>query len=287
MNIDNSFLASARQGKNNGWMYCTTVLTIVGFWYLLSGYITWAWQFGLSLISKFNYINYFVATSIPFIIILTILFVSIECIHCRNIYSLINNDGKINIRRLVLGFGVWWLQQFVFTGIDLLSHPQNYTWNFDAWQWFTLVPLVVILTPIQTSAEELFYRGYLMQGLSLKTTNIPAIVLFTSLLFAIPHFVNPEMQRGFTWGALNYFAWGIFFATIALKDRGLELSLGVHAANNIFSFLFLSTPDSVAPTPAMFLFTQSIDAREGFFSFLIQAGIFYAVLFGGIPRTNK
>jgi uncharacterized protein len=287
MNIDNSFLASAHQGKNNGWMYCATVLTIVGFWYLLSGYIAWAWQLGLSLISKFNYINYFVATSIPFIIILTILFISIERIHCRNIYSLINNDAKINIRRLVLGFGVWGLQQVVFTGIDILSYSRNYTWNFDVWQWFTLLPLVVLLTPIQTSVEELFYRGYLLQGLSLKTTNIPAIVLYTSLLFALPHLGNPEMQRGFTWVALNYFASGIFYAAIALKDRGLELSLGVHAANNIFSFLFVSTPDSVAPTPAMFLFTKPIDAREGFFSFLIQAGIFYAILFGGIPRTNK
>lgn len=112
-------------------------------------------------------------------------------------------------------------------------------------------------------------------------------MLFTSLLFAVLHFGNPEMQRGFVWGALTYFIWGVFLAAITLKDNGLELALAVHAANNLFSFLIMNTQDSVLPTPALLIFGRSIDAKEGLISLLIHAGIFYAVFFGGIARKPK
>lgn len=143
----------------------------------------------------------------------------------------------------------------------------------------------IVLIIIQTSTEEFFYRGYLMQGLSLLTRHPLLLILLTSILFAVPHFGNPEMQRGFIWTALTYFLWGVFFATITLKDNGLELVLGAHAANNLFSFLVVNTSDAGIPTPAFFTYTGAIDAREGLLGLLIQASLFYAIFFGGVARN--
>jgi uncharacterized protein len=78
----------------------------------------------------------------------------------------------------------------------------------------------------------------------------------------------------------------MYYLTISTKDRGLELSLGVHTANNIFSFLLVNTPDSVAPTPSLWLYIKTIDPAAEFFALSIQAGIFYAILFGGITRQS-
>lgn len=150
-----------------------------------------------------------------------------------------------------------------------------------------MLPIVFLLTPIQTSAEELFYRGYLMQGLSLLTRNPVVLTIATSLAFAIPHFNNPEMQRGFLLGALNYFLWGVFAAVITLQDNGLELALGVHAANNLFIFLFLNTPDSVLPTPAMWTYVGPIHAGEDLIGTLLYSALFYFIFFGGVPRHHS
>jgi uncharacterized protein len=78
----------------------------------------------------------------------------------------------------------------------------------------------------------------------------------------------------------------MYYLTISTKDRGLELSLGVHTANNIFSFLLVNTPDSVAPTPSLWLYIKTIDPAAEFFALSIQTRIFYAILFGGITRQS-
>ena len=49
--------------------------------------------------------------------------------------------------------------------------------------------LLVIVVPIQAGVEELFYRGYIMQGLSLLSSWSWAV------LFAAPHLLNkPEFE---------------------------------------------------------------------------------------------
>ncbi|MEM1255686.1 MAG: CPBP family intramembrane glutamic endopeptidase [Cyanobacteria bacterium P01_H01_bin.21] len=285
--MHNQFLEAVHQGKKQKSLYFLGILLILSYWLLLSGPIALVSQSILSLIVNSAKITYFIATSFSFVFLLALLVYVIKKIHHRNVYSLINADAIINYKRLFTGFIIWIIQVSAFTFLDILLYPQSYTYTFEPKQWFLLLPLVLIFTPVQTSVEELLYRGYLMQGLSLITKRPVILVLVTSLVFAIPHFGNPEMQRGFVWGALTYLVWGIFFAVITLKDGGLELALGVHAANNIFSFLVVNTPDSVMPSPTILTYIRPIESVEGFFSLLIQASIFYCIFFGGIPRNPK
>ena len=283
--MNKRFLDSVYQGKNNGWLYLSVILAIGLYWVGFSGFTVAIFQvFLYSIFSSFD-INFSIANLIPFIFLLAFLVFAVKKLHCRNFYSLINADASINTKRLFQGFGVWGLQLLVFTLSDMLIRPQDYAYTFDSKQWFLLFAFSLFLTPIQTSTEEFLFRGYLMQGLSLITKHRLVLMLVTSLAFAIPHFGNPEMQRGFLWGALTYFGWGVFLAAITLKDNGLELALGVHAANNLFSFLFVNTSDSALPTTALFRFEGLISGEEGFLSILIYAGVFYAIFFGGIPRS--
>jgi membrane protease YdiL (CAAX protease family) len=163
--------------------------------------------------------------------------------------------------------------------VDYLLNSQNYVFAFNPAQWFLVFPIALILTPIQISAEEFFFRGYLLQGLGLLTRQRFVLIIVSSLLFAVPHFANPEMQRGAVWLALLYFAFGVFLTVITLKDNRLELALGVHAANNL-RFLFISTKDSALPAPAIWIVNDPGDPRLDLVFFLIQSAIFYYVFFG-------
>lgn len=281
-------LDSVCQGKNSWQTYLLVFITVCAYWYCLSGYVVDVSQsFLSSLLGGNSYVIFFIATSIPFVSLFALLFFVVEELHHRKFYSLINYQASIDVKRLLLGFRTWGIQLSLFQVCSMIVSPSAYTYTFDPKQWFLLFPFVLILTPIQTSLEELLYRGYLMQGLSLILKHRLGLILITSMLFAIPHFSNPEMQRGFIWIAMDYFTWGVFMSTIVLEDDRLELALGIHAANNIFGFLIVNTTDSVIPTPAILTITSAIDARESFFYSLLQMTVFYMLIFGSTKLKSK
>jgi hypothetical protein len=49
--------------------------------------------------------------------------------------------------------------------ISLEIYPNNYQWNYDPQRFLGLILISVLMIPLQTTAEELLFRGYLFQGL--------------------------------------------------------------------------------------------------------------------------
>ena len=288
--MSKKFLDAARQGRNHWGLYLLVLTVLSLYWWDYSGQVFLYCQRFLSDVFNINADNSivnFASGLVPFIPIVLLLIVSVKKLHHRQFTTLVNAKKTVRFKRLFLGFAVWGIVAVVLLMFDRVVHPQNYAFTFEPNQWFLLLLLGLILVPIQTSAEEFLYRGYLMQGLGFITRQPFILIIVTSLAFALPHFGNPEMQRGEVWGALTYFLWGVFFAALTLKDNGLELALGVHAANNLFAFLVLNTTDSVLPTPAVLTYIATIDAKEAFLALLIQAGIFYIIFFARFKRRVK
>lgn len=281
------FLNNVFKGENAS-RYYTLVLGGVVIYWLLFSYITMVVTQGiLAALGFHELIVRMVGEAMPFAVVMGWLLLTLSRWHGRTWRSLINAERTINYRRVAQGFCVWGLQLAIGSGLDIAANPEDYRLQFQPGAWLLLLVLSLCLVPIQTSAEELLYRGYLMQALRLLTKRPFWLIAITSLAFAIPHFGNPEMARGaFIWGALNYFAWGVVVAVITLKDNGLELALGLHAANNLFGYLFITTPDSVVQSPAIWIYEQTYDPMLGFFGLLIAGAIFYAIFFGGIPRPR-
>lgn len=281
------FLCNARIGESKGWQYGFVLVGVVVYWLHFSYFTMAMTQWLLSAVGVHEMIARMVGEASPFAVIIIWLLWANSRLHKRHWRSLINADSAVSYRRVAQGFLVWGLLLSVWTSMDFIANPSHYRFDFDLMSWSLLFVLSICLVPIQTSAEELLYRGYMMQGLRLLTRRSFAIVAISSLAFAIPHFSNPEMARGdFIWGALSYFAWGVIFAVITIKDNGLELALGVHAANNLFSYLFVTTPDSVVYSPAVWIYEAHIDPRLSLLGLLADGAIFYVVFFGGISRSK-
>lgn len=282
-----SYLAAAIQGCGDAWRYVLVVLGLAWVWWNWSGYVVLASETAALALFRSAVVSRTIGLLTPFCLILALLWLAVRYIHQRPFRTLINAEASLNVKRLWWGFGAWFLLSLVFSIPYVWMHPQDYEFTFQPGQWLAMLPIFLVLTPLQTSTEELFYRGYLMQGLSLLTRRPIILIFATSLAFAIPHFGNPEMQRGFVLGALTYLLWGMFFAAISLKDNGLELALGAHAANNLFSDLFINTPDSVLPTPAIWTYVQPVHAGESLMGLLFHVVFFYVIFFGGIPRYSS
>ena len=122
---------------------------------------------------------------------------------------------------------------------------ENYVLNFNLIPFLILSLIVLLLIPIQTSAEEYFFRGYLIQNLGIITRNRWFPLILSSLLFGIIHGQNPEIEKFGGVVFIFYIGSGLFAGIMTLMDEGMELALGWHAANNM-TIALLVTADWTA-----------------------------------------
>lgn len=65
-------------------------------------------------------------------------------------------------------------------------------------------------------------------------------LFITSLIFGLLHIANPEVEKLGYFIMVYYIGTGLFLGIMTLMDDGLELSLGFHAANNLFTALLVT-----------------------------------------------
>jgi membrane protease YdiL (CAAX protease family) len=123
---------------------------------------------------------------------------------------------------------------------DYYKSPEDYIVNFQLKPFLILSVVAIIFVPLQTSFEEYLFRGYLMQGIGVILKNKWMPLLLTSVVFGMLHIANPEVDKlGYTI-LIYYIATGLFLGILTLMDEGMELSLGFHAANNLFTALLVT-----------------------------------------------
>ncbi|MEW5941800.1 MAG: CPBP family intramembrane glutamic endopeptidase, partial [Chloroflexota bacterium] len=137
--------------------------------------------------------------------------------------------------------------------------------------------------PIQTSSEELFFRGYLIQNIGLKLKHPLALSFVSGVLFTLPHLANPEVAEDALLVPLFYFFFGAFATYVSLRDNGLELPLGMHAGNNLFTALFVNATVTALPTPAVFTVTE-FDVVYNLVAPIVAMVIFYVLMFYVWPK---
>lgn len=147
---------------------------------------------------------------------------------------------------------------------DFIFNQENYDFNFDLAKFLPYLLIAFTLIPIQTSAEEVFFRGWIQQRLENGRRSIWLVSLIGGALFAIPHLSNPEVNGQLFFAILGYGASGFMFAWVSMRDQSIGIALGAHAANNIMASLLVSSADSALPsvsiwtTPAVDWFSAAI-----------------------------
>lgn len=288
-----AYLDLALEGKNNWWRYAlgiliaivlwlgvtTALFMVLGIWTVIDGDpSTYVDGNAGSFVGIDPFVNYIIL-NMGHLAMLLGLFLVVRFLHKRRFLSLITVDTKINWRMVGLGFGLYLALMTVFTLVDYLRDPASYHFTQNPYRVLVLAPIVLILTPIQTTTEELVFRGYLLQGAGLICRRFGFPVAISAAIFTLPHMANPELVHGFWLVVLYYFGIGILFALVSLKSNSLEPAIGAHASINVFSALIVNYSDSALTTESLF-FCTNIDALENFVLFVVLAVIFYSALFG-------
>ncbi len=215
---------------------------------------------------------------LAFVVGLLALWLAVANIHKRPFRTLITPKRSINWKKILFSFSLWMGLSMLIELVFYFTDPQNYEWQFQPGRFAGLVLIAIFIFPLQTSFEELLFRGYGMQGLSLisRFRWIPLVV--TSFAFGLMHYMNPEVQafgEGITMA--YYVGVGFFLGIVTLMDDSLELALGIHAATNIYSALFVTFDASALQTAALFR-TKYIDMQSMLLAFFIAAIVFTVIV---------
>lgn len=206
----------------------------------------------------------------PFVVGLLGIWIALKSIHKRTFISSINPKNKIDWKKVFVGAGIWFGLTMIFEGYNYYTTPELYEWTFDLSRFLPMLIIALIFIPLQTSFEEIVFRGYLMQGLGIAFRYPIIPLLLTSAVFGAMHLANPEIAEYGTWIIWTYVGIGLMLGLVTLMDEGLELALGVHAMNNLYACLFVTFPSSALSTPAMFTMKEFDAVQMSIFGTIAQ-----------------
>ena len=176
----------------------------------------------------------------------------VKFIHGQSIRSLTTSRKKVDWKRIFFSFTVWGIFTIFTTLLLYFLSPESFVVNFDPIQFFPFLIIAILLIPLQTSFEEYFFRGYLLQGLGVLTKSRLVPLIITSITFGLMHIANPEVGKLGPVIMIYYIGTGFFLGIITLMDEGLELALGFHAANNLIGALLVTADWTAFQTHSVF-----------------------------------
>ncbi|MCX7743237.1 MAG: CPBP family intramembrane metalloprotease [Flavobacteriales bacterium] len=258
----NAFIQKAVNGKNSWKVYLAVILLSFGFFFVgqipISLILLKAGQnnvlYNEKIAQQVSYPVFFILLNLQFILALGALVLFTYLLHRRPPLSLLTGTNEFRFNRL--GWGI--ISAFVvITLSDIINytlHPEEYVWQFDAEKFFPFLVVALLIFPIQIGFEEIFFRGYVLQGVSLGTRSIVAGWIVSSVLFGLAHSFNVEVTKfGFFKMLTVYIALGLGLGFVTLYTQGLEVAMGFHLVNNLYVALVKTFPGSSLNTPALFI----------------------------------
>ena len=278
------FIQQAYKGINEWWSYLVTIFILFVGWQfigvipLIGTAAYYAGDIGVFMNSandNFTSLGidsnlYLLLMIISFLGGLLGLFVGVKFIHKRKIVTLITSRITIDWNRFFFAFLLWGSIGIIMVGVSYYLSPNDFVWNFKPMSFIMLVVVSFLFLPIQTSMEELLFRGYLMQGFGTWFKKSFVALILTSVIFGLLHGLNPEVEKLGMISMVYYIGTGLVLGIFTLMDEGTELAMGFHAANNIVAAVLVTANWTVFQTDALLIDTSEPSVGwEMFFPVLV------------------
>ncbi len=132
-----------------------------------------------------------------------------------------------------LGFGflIFGLYSVGFAALDGSLTTQNSVHPLDSGMFWLYIVLILLIVPFQCYAEELLFRGYLMQTVGRWLKNPAWAIIIPAPIFMVLHGYG-------LWGLLSVLTMALIAGFLCWYTGGLEAGIGLHIANNVSIFIF-------------------------------------------------
>jgi CAAX amino protease len=108
---------------------------------------------------------------------------------------------------------------------------QNSVHPLNSGMFWLYIVLILLIVPFQCYAEELLFRGYLMQTVGRWLKNPVWAIIIPAPIFMVLHGYG-------LWGLLSVLTMALIAGFLCWYTGGLEAGIGLHIANNVSIFIF-------------------------------------------------
>lgn len=282
------FISKAKaEGRNPGWMYALGVFfslvcgQLIGCIPLLVVMIR-SKVFSLDILANPERYDQsrnsiLLMLLMPFVISLVFLLIYLKYVHRKRLLVSFTSFARFNWKKLFFAFFLWIILSALLQLAGYVADPSQYSFHFAGKDFFILLAISIFILPLQTTYEELLFRSYLLQSIGMRTAIRFVPFIITSLLFGLMHIANPEVEEFGYIIMIEYVGMGMLLGLLTLMSDSLEFALGLHAANNLYGSLILTSGSSVLNTDALFRI-QSLD----FSAWVIAQDVAVMIVFYGI-----
>jgi membrane protease YdiL (CAAX protease family) len=192
--------------------------------------------------------------------------IAMKFIHDVPMKELFGSFGKLDLQlllkgflvMLVLGISIETILQFIPVVSGFIYYEPNKVLILSDWvKWFLPVMLFIF---VQSAAEELVFRGYLLQTIWSKSASYLYAVICPSLIFGLLHF-DPQSYGANAWlYCFNTFVVGCLLCLVTLHTGNIALAFGLHWGGNTVSLLFFGIYGNL---DGMALWLTLLDPKSG------------------------
>jgi CAAX protease family protein len=159
-------------------------------------------------------------------------------LHGRDLMSVIGPDPAETRRSFTVAAIITFAITVASFALYVMVFPTNP--NLALPVWLAWLPFSLVLVLIQTSAEELVFRGYIQQQLAARFSSPLIWWLLPSALFSLMHY-EPETYGPNTWlVVIGAGLIGLVAADVTARTGNLGAAIAIHFVNNAMAILFIA-----------------------------------------------
>ena len=230
-----------------------------------------------------SFLRGYLATHIPYLAVFITISIGARLMH-SSICKLISR--RIRVECIAIPAAIYALMLILMDIIYAGSISQT---GIGPWVFIVQAAVVIILTPMQAAAEEIFFRAIPLriaygERMPERLSRALPFIIFSGVFFLLPHLGNREVEAAASiLPLIYYFSWGALAAFLAIASEGFEATAAMHAVNNIHIALFVNYSSSSMMMEALFI--NSVLPSD--IISIIAVYIVFAATFVALRRTGS
>ncbi|MER8748227.1 CPBP family intramembrane metalloprotease [Mesorhizobium sp. M1050] len=172
------------------------------------------------------------------------LWIAMRWVHREKLSALLGVSRRVSRSDFLKGLIAVLITSLVSEILLYLLQPEIARGPISLSSWLLFAMPIVALTGLQTSSEEVLFRGYLLRGLANRFSSPFIWALLPALLFTALHW-SPGSSAAINACVLaSIAAFALLLTVVVYATGNLGAALGAHLGNNLTGFLLISHQES-------------------------------------------
>ncbi|UVC16387.1 CPBP family intramembrane glutamic endopeptidase [Mesorhizobium onobrychidis] len=172
------------------------------------------------------------------------LWAAMRWVHREPLMALIGTSRRVSRSGFFRGLAAVLLTSLLSEILLYLLQPDIARGAIGLSSWLLFLIPIAVLTLLQTSSEEVLFRGYLLRGLANRFQNPFIWALLPALLFTSMHW-SPSSTAAINACVLaSIAAFALLLTLVVYATGNLGAAFGAHLGNNLTGFLLISHQQS-------------------------------------------